>query len=561
MVEDVGTDADLALWALTRAGIQHVSMRVDTAGAYEDALNTFKPDVILCDYSMPSFSGKEALSTLIARHDPTPFIFLSGTISEDTALDSLKRGATDYILKSSPARLASAVERAVGESRLKKEHAETEGQLRTSLKRLDEASRFDAVTSLSTRITFCERLERLLQNVPDGNKVVVAAMDIERFHILNDALGWAAGNAILDQVAHRLMGMLGSRDTICRMGGDVFAFYCLAPSVEAASERIYEKLSAMTVAPMEVAGNSLHISIRYGLTYFPESAMDAEVLLKNAEQALKQAKESAERYVFYSPVMHVHADELLNMENRLRVAVAEQQFILHYQPKYEMDGMTIAGFEALLRWDSPELGRVAPAQFIPLLEETGMIVEVGAWLIKKAQADWQAWHTRGLDPPRIAVNISAAQLKRKDFLSQFTPECAACLDIEITESLLMTELANHAERLGAIRDAGMGIEIDDFGTGYSSLSYIATLPVSGVKVDRSFVMNMTEADGPWKVVSAVIALAHSLNLKVTAEGVETRIQWELLRDLKCDVLQGYYFGRPVAADQAAAMLAGAPPSR
>jgi EAL domain-containing protein (putative c-di-GMP-specific phosphodiesterase class I) len=298
----------------------------------------------------------------------------------------------------------------------------------------------------------------------------------------------------------------------------------------------------------------LRLAFKCGVAIFPGDGADAESLLKNAESALKNAKASGDRYLFYASAMNASVAGVLHLENRLRIAVAEQQFVLHYQPKIDLSTGRIEGLEALLRWNSPETGLVSPMQFVPVLEETGMIVDVGLWVLRQASADQQRWIADGYDVPRVSVNVSAMQLRQKNFVPSALAAIAqaggnpADIDLEITESVIMENIAQYVPKLQECRDAGMGVEIDDFGTGYSSLAYIGRLPLSAVKIDRSFVSAMTEGDDNVSIVSTIISLAHQLKLLVIAEGVETTAQQDLLGSLQCDIVQGYLISRPVPAD-------------
>jgi EAL domain-containing protein (putative c-di-GMP-specific phosphodiesterase class I) len=300
-------------------------------------------------------------------------------------------------------------------------------------------------------------------------------------------------------------------------------------------------------------------------------------LFNDAEAALKWARESGERYLRYTAEMNVHAANVLTLETRLRKAVEERQFVLHYQPKIEIASGRISGLEALIRWQDPQSGLVPPAQFIPLLEETGLILEVGKWALERALADHRAWAARGCAPPRVAVNVSAIQLRRRDFVEFVTAATQKdgnqpdSLELEITETLLMHDVQTTIQNLFRLREAQIHVTMDDFGTGYSSLSYIARLPLSSVKIDRSFVSAMHSSRQDMAIVSTIVALAHALDLKVVAEGVETAEQLEALRSTGCHEAQGYLFSRPVAAERIESMLrndagdcamrnpAGAPP--
>jgi EAL domain-containing protein (putative c-di-GMP-specific phosphodiesterase class I) len=300
-----------------------------------------------------------------------------------------------------------------------------------------------------------------------------------------------------------------------------------------------------------------------GLALFPNDGTDAETLLANAEAALRKAKESGERQVFYTPDLTERTGVSLTLENKLRRALENDEFVLHYQPKIEVESRRIVGAEALIRWQSPELGLVPPGKFIPLMEETGMILDVGTWALKRAAADHRRWTEKGLRPPRVAVNVSAIQLRQKDFVGaveQAILEGVAPtgIDLEITESLVMEDIEANISKLKEVRGLGLGIAIDDFGTGYSSLSYLAKLPVQILKIDRSFVITMLNEPDTMTLVQTIISLAHSLRLKVVAEGVDAEEQAKVLRLLRCDQMQGYLFSKPVPAEALIRLLEGGP---
>jgi EAL domain-containing protein (putative c-di-GMP-specific phosphodiesterase class I) len=287
-----------------------------------------------------------------------------------------------------------------------------------------------------------------------------------------------------------------------------------------------------------------------GIAVFPNDGDTADVLLRNAEAAHKKCKSSGDRYLFYQPEMNAKVAETLLLESKLRTALEQHQFILHYQPKITAEDGRISGIEALIRWNDPDNGLVLPAKFIPVLEETGMILEVGQWVIRQALAHHSLWMAEGLEPPRIAVNVSAAQVRQKDFVNMVRRALGGitsdALEFEITESVVMHDIEDIIKKLQSLRDMGINISIDDFGTGYSSLTYLARLPINTVKIDRSFVANMTTDANSMTMVSAILSLAHSLKLRVVAEGVETEDQARLLRLLRCDEWQGHLFGKPVS---------------
>jgi diguanylate cyclase (GGDEF)-like protein len=390
-------------------------------------------------------------------------------------------------------------------------------------------------------------------------------LDLARFRQINETLGRHAGDFFLKRLALRLKSSHTGRADIARLVGDSFALVLPGIRGEADAARIFENEIVPAIdSPIEFEGLEYRLSARAGIALGPAEHGDAEALLQNAEAALARAKRSGERRLFYEPEMNARVGERLHMENKLRTALEKNQFVLHYQPKFDTSTRTITGLEALLRWADPEDGLVAPAKFIPLLEETGMILEVGRWAMGQALSDRSKWQRDGLAVPRVAVNISAIQLQQQDFAGTvreiiahhpYICEQQACgLDLEITESLVMTDIESTIEKLKVIRDLGIGIHIDDFGTGYSSLSYISRLPIHAIKIDRAFVNGMTTHANDRHIVSIIISLAHSLNISVVAEGVETEEQLGMLGILECDEVQGYLLGRPMPAEGVAVLL-------
>jgi EAL domain-containing protein (putative c-di-GMP-specific phosphodiesterase class I) len=292
---------------------------------------------------------------------------------------------------------------------------------------------------------------------------------------------------------------------------------------------------------------------------YPGDGDDAETLLRNAEAALRKAKGLGERHVLYSLALNEGTAGQLTLENRLRQALEKDEFVLHYQPKVDVRTRRIVGVEALIRWQSPELGLVPPMKFIPLMEQTGLILEVGAWALRRAAADHRSWVEQRLQAPRVAVNVSAIQLRQREFVGaveQAISEGVAPtgIDLEITESLVMEDIEGNIQKLKEVRGLGVGIAIDDFGTGYSSLGYLAKLPVHALKIDRSFIISLLNDSDAMTLVSTIISLAHSLKLRVVAEGVEEEQQATYLRLLRCDEMQGYLFSKPLPLEQMTALL-------
>lgn len=421
---------------------------------------------------------------------------------------------------------------------------------------------FDAVTDLPNRALFGDRLaQRIGTARRDRRAFSVIVLDLERFSVINETLGRQAGDELLRQVAQRLGPSLDETDILARFSGDCFgiATGCGDEGTDIA-HTLERALLSIRSQPFLIGGKQLRVAARAGVSSFPTDGEDAESLYRNAEAALKKAKLSKEEYLFYTPEINARVAERLTLENKLRRAVEEQQLVLQYQPKVDLKQGHISGLEALLRWNDPEVGLVPPLKFIPVLEETGMIFEAGRWALKKAMTDYRQWQARSMNPPRIAVNVSPIQLRQKDFVLTVeralknTEGTADCLELEITESVIMQDIEANIQKLRASREMGVQIAVDDFGTGYSSLSYITKLPVNALKIDRSFIVNMTHKPDDLSIISTIISLAHSLNLRVVAEGVETEEQANLLRLLKCDDIQGYLVSPAVSAEQIERLL-------
>ena len=325
-----------------------------------------------------------------------------------------------------------------------------------------------------------------------------------------------------------------------------------------------QRLTDAVGGGLDIDGQHLFVDVVAGVALAPTDGIDGATLFKNAEAALRQAEASAERYLFYQPAMNATVAETLLLENKLRQALEKQQFLLHYQPKFDLASGTMSGLEALVRWNDPDDGLMLPSRFIPLLEQTGLMSLVGQWVIGQALADYSGWQSQALDPPRVSVNLSAVQVRQKDFVdvilhalerSAVGPQA---LELELTESLLMRDIETTMQKLADVRAMGVNIAIDDFGTGYSSLNYLAKLPVSAVKIDRSFVITMASSPESMAIVSMILSLARALRLSVVAEGVETEEQSRLLKLLRCDEAQGYLLGKPMPSADITTLLAQQP---
>ncbi|MBK7473885.1 MAG: EAL domain-containing protein [Betaproteobacteria bacterium] len=419
--------------------------------------------------------------------------------------------------------------------------------------RLDYLAYYDALTGLANRSLFLERVAQSMRSAASGgHKLAVSLFDVERFKNINDSFGQTAGDALLRQVAEWLTQNAGEANLVARIGADRFAV--LTPEVRQASDmgrQIERSLGAFSEHPFHREGADFRISAKAGIALFPDDGAGAEALFRNAEAALKKAKASRERFLFYTQRMTETVAGRLTLENQLRQALDREEFVLHYQPKVNLQNGRITSAEALIRWNDPRTGLVPPGRFIPILEEIGLIHEVGRWATRQAIADYLRWRAAGLAAVRIAVNVSLLQLRHRGFVAEITQaigvdaRAAAGLELELTESQIMDDIKHSIATLQAIRAMGVTVAIDDFGTGFSSLSYLSRLPADTLKIDRSFVVDMTASPEGLALVSTIISLAHSLKRKVVAEGVETEEQSHLLRLLRCDEMQGFLFSQAV----------------
>jgi diguanylate cyclase (GGDEF)-like protein/PAS domain S-box-containing protein len=419
--------------------------------------------------------------------------------------------------------------------------------------RLDYVAYYDVLTGLANRSLFLERTAQYIRGAISGRrKLAVYLIDLERFKNINDSLGRPAGDILLRQVAKWLTYTVGDANLVARVGADHFGV--VVPDlkrVEDVAQMLETAMQAFLTHPFRIDEAVLRISAKVGVAVYPEDGLDADTLFKNAESALKKAKASGNRYLCYAQEMTASLAGRLTLENQLRQALERKEFVLHYQPKVNFLSGEVTGAEALLRWNDPNTGLVPPSRFIPILEETGLIQEVGRWALNEAVADYGRWRKTGLRAVPIAVNVSPLQLRDRGFVPEIEhalagdPQAAAGLELEITESVIMEDVRFSIASLRAIRALGVRIAIDDFGTGFSSLSYLARLPVHTLKIDRSFVTDMVAGPSGLALVSAIINLAHSLKLNVVAEGVETDEQLRLLRLLNCDEMQGFLFCKPL----------------
>lgn len=419
--------------------------------------------------------------------------------------------------------------------------------------RVHHLAHFDELTGLANRSMFNQRLSHALKQARRGERsLAVLFIDLDRFKNINDTLGHESGDRVLKEVAQRLQGCLRGSDTVGRLGGDEFVVLIEELPEPLHVAAVAQKILAAVVRPYIAGEHEFHLTASIGISTYPYDSEDMPGLLKNADIAMYRAKEQGKNnYQFYSAPMNVHTIERLALESDLRRALERDEFVLHYQPKVDIRSGRITGMEALLRWQRPGRGLVAPAEFIPLAEDTGLIVPIGAWVLKAACTWNRALRELKLPPLRVAVNLSARQFTHEDLLQDIAAVLEesgldpAALELELTESMVMHDPERAAKLLRSLKDMGIHLSIDDFGMGYSSLTYLKRFPLDCLKIDRSFIRDVPGDVDDAAITRAIVAMAHSLRLKVVAEGVETDEQLGFLRELGCDEMQGYHFSRPL----------------
>ena len=550
IVSPTEEDAAGLLLELRRGGYEPAYERVETRSEMAAALARQAWELVISDYSLPRFNATMVLTLLKKTGHDIPCIIVSSTLGEELAVAALKMGAHDYLLKGNVARLVSAVERELQEAELRRERRRAEASVK------HQASH-DVLTDLPNRTLFKDRLTLALAHANRyRNMLAVLFVDLDRFKNIIDTLGPAVGDRLLQGVAERLASCLDEGDTLARLGGDEFVI--LLPRLQRADKAVKVAQRVLEVLKPVFLFNEheLHITTSIGISLYPYDGADVDTLLKNADTALYRAKEQGRNnYQLYTPAMNARAFERLAMENSLRKALERQQFMLHYQPQVDMPGGKISGMEALVRWRHPDLGLVYPAEFITLAEETGLIVPLGDWVLRTACTQARIWHKAGYPQLTVAVNLSARQFQHQgltDTLARVLKETELdprTLELEITESIAMQNADFTHVVLNHVKEIGVRIAMDDFGTGYSSLSYLRKFPIDTLKIDQSFVRDLTSDPNDAAIANAIIVLAHSLKLKVVAEGVETAEQEAFLKAHHCDKLQGYLYNRPLTVEQ------------
>jgi len=541
--------------------------------------------VIISDQRMPGMDGVEFLTQVKDLYPQTIRIILSGYADLDSVTAAINQGAIyKFFVKpwdsnTLRADLVEAFWRY--DMARQKEHllqeiqsanvllAQVNLELAAAVEKkdsqIDHVVHYDTLTKLPNRLLFLDRLDQeLIRAQRDNSMMALLTADLDRFKQINDSFGHPVGDQLLQAVAGRLASQIRACDTVARVAGDEF---CIAltgvKTTHAAGEVAQKLLDSFARNPITIGDSEIFITLSIGISIYPVDGVNTTTLLKNADAALHQAKaEGRNNFQYYEAQMNASAWQRLKLETELRRALEREEFLLYYQPKVDMENGKIVGMEALLRWQSPERGLVAPGEIIPLLEETGLILPVGEWVLRAACKQARAWQTAGLPGVRIAVNLSTQQFRQPDFANLVLgilkenglDPALGTIELELTESLLMSNAAGAVETLVKMREAGIQFSIDDFGTGYSSLSYLKRFPISSLKIDQSFVRDLSVNKEDEAIVAAIIALGHSLGLNVIAEGVETTAQLDRLRNKGCNEMQGYLFSRPVPAAEMTQLL-------
>ena len=535
-----------------------------TSSAAMDMLFNERPDVLLLDLMMPQVGGFDILKNMqadrVLKH--IPVIILTASSDPNHKLDALELGASDFLAKPvDPSELVLRMRNTLAAKAYQ-----------------DRLAHCDALTGLSNRKKYTDHLDwALRQSKREKTMGAAVHVGLDRFKQINEAFGPAIGDRLLQEVARRLRKCLremvsgakaedhAEQPSLARLGNDEFAVLLPTIAEVAGAAKFAASMLEAIAVPYHVAGHEVYLTCSAGIALFPNDSDDMEVILQDAGVAMHHAKQQGKNHChFYSQGLNAHSRHRLSLENDLRKALERDEMRLHYQPKYDLKSARVSGAEALLRWQHKERGLVGPQDFIPVAEESGLIVSLGEWVLQAACKQIKAWQLAGLATPRIAVNVSSHQFREHRLaetvqraleMSGVDPQY---LTLEITESVIMENAQQNLDELSRIKETGVKLSIDDFGTGYSSLSYLMRFPLDELKIDRSFLATIGEAGNKGSLVSAIIAIARSLGLNVVAEGVETAEQLAFLKAQACNECQGFFLSKPVPADVFAAMLSRAP---
>lgn len=561
ILEDCIMDAELMVHELRRAGFDPQWQRVDTEADFLAHLDQ-KLDIILADYSLPQFDAQRALEHLNQRGLDVPFIIVSGCIGEERAVECMKSGATDYLLKDRLTRLGQAVRKGLEERLLRDDRQRVEEQLAHN-------AFHDTLTGLPNRALFLDRAQRCFHQMErrGGYLFAVLSIDLDGFQTINASFGQPAGDKVLIEIAERLVQKVRSGDTVARLGGDEFALLLDDVKDMRNALRVAERLQAELAKPFLMDGREVLTSASVGIAASTSTYKRSADALRDAGTAMARAKRLGPGQIAVFDIrMHTQAVTRLKLETDLRRALDRQEFLLYYQPVVSLQSGRIAGFEALLRWQHPERGLISPGESLPVAEEIGLLIPIGQWVLQNALRQLRTWQVEfPVTPPlSMSVNLSCKQFLQSGELLTIVDETLKetgldprSLALEVTETVMMENAEAALATLAQLKDRQLRISIDDFGTGYSSLSYLQRLPIDNLKIDQSFVAEMKSAGESLEIVRSIITLAHSLGKQVIAEGVETGEQLALLRSLGCEYGQGFFFSKPLETEAAGKLIADA----
>jgi diguanylate cyclase (GGDEF)-like protein len=551
VVEDNAGDARLLREMFCKENPDSFQMRhVSTMREAVIHLAKGEVDIVLLDLGLPDAYGIESVRLAHAAAPGIPLIVLTSLDDEALASEAMKAGAQDYLIKGQVENraLPRALRHAIESHRIQ---AETEF-----------LAHHDTVTNLPNRLVLNDRVSQAIR-LSRRRKTVTAVLflDLDRFKYINDSLGHAIGDQLLKSVSLRLLASVRDSDTVTRQGGDEFVILLSEMAYPQDAAKSAKKILLSLAAPHFLGGHELHIDGSIGISVYPVDGADAETLIKNADTAMYHAKENGRNnFQYFTAEMNVKVVERQSLEASLRRALDREEFLLHYQPKVNLNTGEITSVEALLRWQNQDRGLVSPAQFVPIAEDSGLILPIGRWVLREACRQLRTWQNAGLPPVPMAVNVSAAEFRQADFVESVrtilkeTGLQPRYLELELTESVLMDDAKFTAAVLQKLKGMGIRLAVDDFGTGYSSLSYLREFPIDILKIDRSFVNQITSDSDNSTIVNAIVSMGKSLKYLVVAEGIETHEQRAYLQARYCEEGQGYLFSRPLPAAQFAALL-------
>jgi len=546
LIEDNEADSRLLKVLLNDAQPgKHVITAAYTAKEGMACLQENDFDIVITDLNLPDTDDLNVITYIQEINSEVPIVVLSGQNDEKLALQIVQMGAQDYLIKGQ------------GDGHLISRVIDYSIERKKDIQELSQLANYDSLTGLANRLLFRERLDRALIRA-DRSKALVALLviDLDRFKNVNDSLGHDAGDQLLIKVASRLEQCTRDGDTIARLGGDEFTI--VMEDIKSIDDvvKIADKVLHFMKKEFEINSHEIFVTPSIGITIYPIDDTNASHLFINADSAMYQAKESGRNcYRFYTADMNSHLIVQMNLEAKLRRAIERQEFVLYYQPKFNVQSRESIGAEALIRWNEPEEGMISPAVFIPLAEETGLIGPITDWVMKEACKQNSIWQQQGYKPIRMAVNLSPKQFNQENIAKRIFNQIICSdlapkyVELEITEGALVEDVEKSNQILNELKSWGIHISIDDFGTGYSSLSYLKKFSLDTLKIDQSFVRDLMKDPDDAAIVSAIIAMARSLKFNVIAEGVETEEQFNYLAAHGCNEIQGYFMGRPVPAEE------------